>query len=102
MGGINVIMIRKVSPDMYPELKPFLVELRQLAVGQKGYIGGRTFMNVEDNNDIMVIGTWMTKEDWYSWYNNNKRKELQACVDALLVEPTTYKVYESISFHDAT
>ncbi len=92
---VNVLMTRKVAQEMHSELNHYLLELRRAAKKQKGYLGGSTFINIEDNNDVLVISTWASKEDWYNWYHNNHRREIMACVDAMLIEPTKYKVYRS-------
>lgn len=91
--SIKVILFRRVPAEKVNALKPLLIELRSLAMAQRGYISGETLMNENDPEEYLVISSWTTKSRWIEWFENPQRRELQVKVDALLGRETTYQVY---------
>lgn len=49
-------------------------QLRSLATVQAGYISGQTMVNVDNPNEMMIISTWASKEDWDNWYESEMRR----------------------------
>ena len=100
---VRVLMIRRVAEiangmdvAILPQLSDMLLELRNMANNQPGYISGETLRNVNDPKEYLVISTWKSLEDWQRWLRNEKRAELEGRVDALLGSSTVYKVF---SYH---
>ena len=91
--AIKVIIMRKVAKDKQKDLLPLLMELRAMAMSQKGYISGETLKGISDPDEFIVISTWNSLEDWNAWGNNPARKEIQAKIDAILEEKTIAKAY---------
>ena len=91
--SVKVILFRRVPAHKIDELRPLLLELRSMAMIQRGYISGETLMNENDPEEYIVISSWTTKSRWLEWFGNPQRKELQAKVDALLGRETTHQVY---------
>ena len=91
--AIKVIIIRKVAKDKQKDLLPLLMELRAMAMSQKGYISGETLKGISDPDEFMVISTWNSLEDWNAWDNNPAREEIQEKIDASLEEKTIAKAY---------
>ncbi|MEJ2155917.1 MAG: antibiotic biosynthesis monooxygenase [Desulfobacteraceae bacterium] len=97
---IRVLMTRRV-PQMtagmdvtiLPKLSELLIELRNLANQQPGYISGETLRNVDDRKEYLVISTWKSLEAWQGWLGNETRRRVEDQVDALLGASTVYKVY---------
>jgi heme-degrading monooxygenase HmoA len=97
---IRVLMTRKIpkltsglDAALLPRLTELLLELRNMANVQPGYISGETLRNVDDRNEYLVISTWKSIESWERWLANEKRAEKEGNVDALLGTSTIYKVY---------
>ena len=97
---IRVLMTRKIpqwttgiNVSILPKLSELLIELRNMANQQTGYISGETLRNMDDRNEYLVISTWKSREAWEGWLANKKRVEVESQVDALLGASTTYKVY---------
>lgn len=90
----KIIIKRRVSKDIEPELRALLVKLRNKAIIQPGYMSGETLKNVEDHDETIVISTWQSLNHWQSWFNNPERIELQSMVDAIIDEPTQYSIYQ--------
>ncbi|MBL6990970.1 MAG: antibiotic biosynthesis monooxygenase [Bacteriovoracaceae bacterium] len=91
--SVKVILSRKVRDDVREELTPLLIQLRNLAMVRPGYISGETLINMDDPRDFLVISTWKSHQEWNSWVNDDRRKDIQKTIDALLDGPTVYKVY---------
>jgi heme-degrading monooxygenase HmoA len=91
--AIKVILYRHVQAEKSNDLKPLLQELRSLAMAQPGYISGETLMNQDDPEEVLVISSWVAKEYWDAWLNNEKRIQVQGKVDTLLGRRTMYQVY---------
>jgi heme-degrading monooxygenase HmoA len=97
---IRVLMTRRIPQlttgmdvTILPELSQLLIELRNLANRQPGYISGETLRNVDDRNEYLVISTWKSLDAWNGWMNNEIRRQVENQVDALLGASTVYKVY---------
>ena len=97
---VRVIMIRKIpkltsglDAALLPKLSELLLELRNMANFQPGYISGETLRNIDDRNEYLVISSWKSIESWERWLANEERAEKEGNVDALLGTSTVYNVY---------
>ncbi len=97
---IRVISTRRIprltsgmDVALLPQLSEMLIELRNMANRQPGYISGETLRNVDENNEYLVISTWKSRGDWERWLKNQERADLEGRIDALLGASTVYKVY---------
>ncbi len=91
---VKIIIKRRVSKDIEPELRSLLVKIRNKAVEQPGYISGETLKNVEDPDETIVISTWQTLNDWKAWYSSEERAGIQNMIDTIIDEPTSYTIYQ--------
>ena len=91
--SIKVILFRRVPAEKVHDLKPLLLEMRSLAMAQRGYISGETLMNEDDPEEYLVISSWTTKSRWNEWFENPQRAGLQKKIDELLGRKTMYQVY---------
>jgi heme-degrading monooxygenase HmoA len=97
---VRVLMTRKIPQltsgmdvSILPKLSELLVELRNMANRQPGYISGETLRNVDDRYEYLVISTWKSMDAWNRWLANDKRREVESQIDSLLGASTVYKVY---------
>lgn len=97
---VRVLMTRKIpkltsglDAALLPKLSELLLELRNMANFQPGYISGETLRNIDDRNEYLVISSWKSIESWERWLENEERAEKEGNVDALLGSSTVYKVY---------
>ncbi|PLY04950.1 MAG: antibiotic biosynthesis monooxygenase [Desulfuromonas sp.] len=93
--SVKIIIVRHVPEDREKAqaLKPLLLEMRTLANAQPGYVSGETLVNYDDPSEYLVISTWQTLKDWNHWLKDERRRDVQAKVDALLGTETLYSVY---------
>jgi heme-degrading monooxygenase HmoA len=79
--------------SILPKLSEILIELRNMANQQPGYISGETMRNVDDRNEYLIISTWKSRESWERWLNHRKRVEIESQLEELIGAPTIYKIY---------
>jgi len=81
--AVKIFIKRKVTGKENIELSLLLQKLRGLTLNQPGYISGETLRRIDRNDEWMVISTWRSIEDWNNWVNNDRRRVVQAEIDAL-------------------
>ncbi len=92
---VKIIIKRKVQDENASQLTLLLKKLRALTLEQPGYISGETLSRIDNKDELMVISTWRSVEDWNSWVNNPKRIEVQTEIDKLLGQETDYAIYRA-------
>jgi len=92
--AVKIFIKRKVTGKESIELSLLLQKLRGMTLNQPGYISGETLRRIDRNDEWMVISTWRSVEDWNTWVNNDRRRVVQAEIDALLGTETEYAIYE--------
>jgi len=92
MNMIRAMIERKAKAS--EDLSALLVELRVAAITRfPGYIGGETLVNTEDNNNIVVISTWRSIEDWERWATSETRAKLYERIEPLLQEKPKVRTF---------
>ena len=91
--AVKVLIKRIVPEDKAKEMIPLFREMRSLASTEPGYISGETLKRLDKTNEFLVISTWNSSDDWNQWLKSEKRKEIQAHIDALLGGSTHYEIY---------
>lgn len=89
----KIIIKRRFLEGKTAEVLELMHDLRFAAMSQDGYVTGETLMQVDDPQKLVVIGTWQDIDSWHKWQNTDKRKELEAKLEAYTVEPTIYEEY---------
>jgi len=90
---VRVIIEREIQPGSDLRLHNLLMQLRNKAMLQKGYLTGETLLDVNNPNKFLVISTWESLEDWNNWHASRERKVLQDELDRFLKAPGKYTVY---------
>ena len=90
---IKIIIERRTIPGNELTLSDLLMKLRAEAMKSKGYISGETLRSLHDSNKYIVISTWDSLADWRAWEENERRKEIQERIDALLRGPSAHQIY---------
>jgi heme-degrading monooxygenase HmoA len=68
-------------------------EIWKLALTQPGYQSGETLMKNDQSNQMVVISTWNSLDEWYSWRDNPDRKKFEAMLEVYQEGPTEYDEY---------
>jgi len=89
----KILIERQFKPGNEKEILSLLNQLRALAMNQPGYISGLTMRSPDDPENMMVIGTWQTLDNWHLWRENTARKNLEAMLEIYQLGPTEYREY---------
>jgi heme-degrading monooxygenase HmoA len=92
--SVKIFINRKGVEKNIIELTVLLKKLRSLTLNQPGYIYGETLRRLDQPDEVMVISTWRSLQDWESWLKNEERISIQSEIDLLLGKETEYAVYE--------
>jgi heme-degrading monooxygenase HmoA len=89
------VLIKRVTRhgENAKALLPHIIELRSIAVRQKGYISGETFLSIERPDECLVISRWTSLEYWQQWRRDPHRIELDGNMENHLVTQTEYSIY---------
>ena len=93
--AVKILIKRKASDKQSEALNLLLRQFRALAIERSGYISGETLKRVDHPGECVVISTWKSADDWYQWFNNPARQQIQSQIDVLLGAETTYEIYEA-------
>lgn len=91
---VKIIIKRRVSKEIEPELRALMIKVRNSAINQPGYISGETLKNLEDPEETLVISTWQTLEHWNKWFKSPERIDLQIKIDKIIKEPSIFTIYQ--------
>ena len=91
---IKIHIKRKVPPEKLENLRVLINQLRALTTGQPGYIAGETLRRVDKPGESLIVSKWQSMDYWQRWLQSKERQEIQAQIDELLGEETSYEVYE--------
>ncbi len=75
--SVKIMIVRKFKEAPSEEDLRGIDELRIKALRQKGYIGGETVVNCDDNREVMVLSAWSSLEDWETWARDQERDKLE-------------------------
>ena len=96
---VKVLMRRRFQEGKVKEAFSIIRKIRSLAMNQKGYISGETFIDHDDPRRTMVIGTWQSMDDWMNWKEDERRKKLETQLEDFLEAPTAYEAYVYSKFY---
>ena len=92
--AIKVIIKRIIQKDKFEDVLVLLRKLRIEAMNHPGYISGETLVNHYSPQNITVIASWQTVEDWISWQESDGKRDYEAQLDKLLKESVKYEIYD--------
>lgn len=89
----KIMIKRKFKTAKNREVIALLTKLRSAAMRQPGYISGDTLTNYAGHQDLCVIATWQSMEEWLKWKENPQRKNVEAMLEIFQSGPTAYEEY---------
>ncbi len=95
--AVKILIRRHCRKGLVESALALISEFRKAAMGQPGYLSGQTLLNHYDGNCIAVLSTWQQVEDWIRWQSNEGREQMEARLEGLLDQPTTYEVFDLYS-----
>ena len=70
-----------------------ILQLRNEAMKQPGYITGETLVDTADPRNVLVISTWDKAEHWNAWDTSDLRTSITRAMFPLLERPYSVKLY---------
>ncbi len=89
----KIIIKRRFKAGKSRQVIALLNELRSRAMHQPGYISGETLSKRGFPNNLIVIGTWQSLDEWQRWRDSDERKKYEAMLDLLQERPTEYEEF---------
>jgi heme-degrading monooxygenase HmoA len=73
--AIKVLITRRFKDEFVHEAHYHNAEIRALATVQPGYVSGKTIINIDNPNEMIIVSTWDSREDWDNWYKKDVRMD---------------------------
>lgn len=89
----KILITRQFKAGNTPQIVAILNKIRAIALSQEGYQSGETLIKNNAPDQMVVISTWSTLDDWYRWRDNPTRKEFESMLEVYQEKPTTYEEY---------
>lgn len=89
----KIIIKRRFKEGHTPQIVALLNDIRSLAMTRPGYQSGETLVRSGYPNDMVVISTWSSIEEWYAWRDSEERKNYEAMLETHQEGPTEYEEY---------
>ena len=91
--AVKVFIKRKFKDGNLKVAARLLINNRNGAMRQPGYISSETIQRLEDPYQITVVSMWQDIEAWEAWKNSETRLANENEAKDLLVGPTEYEHY---------
>jgi heme-degrading monooxygenase HmoA len=91
--AVKILIKRSIGQEVAPVVRPLIVELREHAMKQPGYIGGETLKCIDSPGEYLVISTWQSLDDWNKWSTSQERKILEEKIDSVTGKATEFTTY---------
>jgi heme-degrading monooxygenase HmoA len=80
---IKVIIDHYCQPGKEKQFNDLLIELREMAMRQHGYISGETLRELINPSHFRIISTWSTLKDWKTWQRSSQRLLIEETIEAI-------------------
>lgn len=89
---VRVLIERLIKPGKEKEAQELIVEMRESALQQPGYVSGETLEDINDPSCLIIISTWHAMEDWQRWESSEKHRGLISRINPLLDSPANVRI----------
>jgi heme-degrading monooxygenase HmoA len=89
----KIIIKRQFKDGNTPQIVALLNEIRSLALSQAGYQSGETLIQNDAPNNMVIISTWRSLEDWHLWKDSPERNRFETMLEVYQEGPTQYEEY---------
>jgi len=90
---IRIFIKRRFPPDREKEIIPILKELRMRVPQQPGYISSEYLKRVDVPNEMAILSTWKSIDEWNNWFKSKDRLLIQSKFDEIPGVETEYAIY---------
>lgn len=89
----KILIKRRFKEGHTPQIVALLNEIRARALNQPGYMSGETLVKHGYPNNMVVISTWQSLQDWYQWRDSEDRQKFESMLEIYQQRPTDYDEY---------
>ncbi len=89
----KILIKRRFVKENRQAILALLNKMRSIALNQPGYISGETLMQLDYPENMAVLCTWQSMEDWLTWKEKDERKTYEAMLDIYQTRPTEFEEY---------
>jgi heme-degrading monooxygenase HmoA len=89
----KILIKRRFKDGHMPQIVALLNEIRVLAMHQPGYMSGETLVKKGYPNNMVVISTWRSSQDWQRWRDSKERNRFESMLEVYQERPTEYDEY---------
>jgi len=93
---IRVVIERRLAESGEELIQHTMRDLRREAIHQPGYVSGETLRDTANPHHFVILSTWRTREDWETWANSVRRREIEDQIGQMLAEPERITVCELV------
>jgi heme-degrading monooxygenase HmoA len=83
---IKIIIDQLCSSGKEEQFNDLLIELRDMAMRQRGYISGETLRELINPSHFKTISTWSSLEDWKTWQESSQRLLIEAMMESMTTD----------------
>ena len=89
----KILIKRRFREGHTPQIVALLNEIRSRAMNHPGYMSGETLVKTGYPNNMVIISTWRTLDDWYQWRDSQDRQKFEAMLEVYQERPTDFDEY---------
>jgi heme-degrading monooxygenase HmoA len=89
----KILIKRRFKEGNAPQILAILNDIRRLAMSWPGYQSGETLIKNGFPNDMTVISTWRSLEEWQAWKKSDDRRKFEAMLEIYQDGATQYEEY---------
>ena len=93
---IRVVIERRLAEDGEELIQHTMRDLRREAIHQPGYVSGETLRDTANPNHFLILSTWRTREEWETWADSSRRREIEDRIGQMLTGPERITVFELV------
>lgn len=91
--AVKILIKRKFKDGSIRAISRFLINNRNGAMQQPGYISSETLRSLDDPNQVVVVSMWDNIESWNNWKTSETRKANEDEFKDYLVGETQFEHY---------
>ena len=91
--AVKIVIKRKFKDGNMRAASRLLINNRNGAMQQPGYISSETLQSLSDPEQVVVVTMWQNIEDWNAWKTSDVRQANEAEFKDYLVGETEYEYY---------
>jgi heme-degrading monooxygenase HmoA len=80
----------------YKDVEPILMQLRSHAMQYPGFVGAENLVSEEDLSVVLMMSTWETIENWRTWVESSRTRDLFRQAKAVVMGTARVTVYRTM------